>query len=482
MSLAAALVALALGARAAVFEAPEPLPEAQAAPSAIPQLPTLPVLPALSANALPDMHAQAGALDGSPSHAELPLAASAMSQAQSSLPIQSAGAAPRSAEAQSDVDARAFDGMISQGAASAVFAADAPAPAASGWSAASVPSPVDGNEIGVKRKDGDAAKPARVYSGGLALQESFETYFATQKGPPGPQYFLWTRGHPPTAWAPVRSPLDADARDLARVIVAAGASTKTGKVELALHSYGTVVFQRMVQLRGDPEVDRALTLVAGARVFMLNATTHYEGVERRAGPEYERMAAATKQFVGWLDMMDDSAEKWRAAARLNPLLIPQVEAILAGWALQRRAAIALASAQAGAMAKKDLEEQWTGQEDVRRALLAAVERDARDPGWQEALLRRSNDMFLFDFSKDDVKYLRASGVRLELLHSAGDKLLNWEIARAVYDRLGIVSPDKQPEPGATLRDVTGRFRARIVDGDHYFPLKNPRGLAQILDR
>lgn len=461
----AALLALPLS--AAVFEAPEPLASASATPLEAPRLP----LCAIPQTILPVAQAAAPLLP-----------ASALGQAHLAMPNQGPDASRRPAEAQGAELAHAFDGVLNA-APGAVPAFLAPAsPVAGGWAVGTFES-ASGGKIAYKTKDGSRAKPARVYAGGLGLNESFDTYFQAQPKKLGAQYFMWTRGHPPTEWSPARHPIDADARDLARMIIKAGESTKTGRVEVALHSYGTLVFQRMAQLRGEPEIDRALAMLSNSRVFLLNATTHYEGSERRAGPEMEQMGTATRQFVDWLDAMDEAAEAWRAAARLNPLLIPQAQAYLAIWGAQRRSAISMAASQAASMQKKDLEEPWPEPyDDVRGQLVAALKKDSHDAGWQEALLRRSADMFRLDFTKKDAAFLRRAKIRLELVHSAGDKLLSWESSRALLDELGIDSPEKLPPIGSILTDRTGLFRVRVVDGDHYFPLKKPAGLSEVMDR
>jgi hypothetical protein len=135
------------------------------------------------------------------------------------------------------------------------------------------------------------------------------------------------------------------------------------------------------------------------------------------------------------------------------------------------------------MMRKDLEKPWNPAYDsIRRGLLAALARDARDPGWQESLLRRSNGMFRLDMTKNDADFVRRLGVRLDFVHAAGDELLNWESARVVFELFGIKAPKDAPAPGAELRDKTGRMRAVIVDGDHYFPLKNREALARLVDR
>ena len=117
---------------------------------------------------------------------------------------------------------------------------------------------------------------------------------------------------------------------------------------------------------------------------------------------------------------------------------------------------------------------------IRKAFLKDLEHDTQDPGWQEAMLRRSSDMFRLEFSPQDAARIKKLEIRLELVHADGDKLLNWESAQVLFERLGIESPKQAPPSGTILRDKTGRFRARIVTGDHYFPLKRRDELAAIL--
>ncbi len=338
-----------------------------------------------------------------------------------------------------------------------------------------------GLPVSYKRRAGaDATAPARVFSGGLALNESYDTLFAGRPAARD-EYFLWTRAHAPTGWTPTRSPLDADARDLARMLVTAARENASGKTELVLHSFGTLVFQRLLQLRGEPVVDAALATLAGQRVVFLHGTTRYEGSERRAGREFEQMGQATRAFTDWLNTADSMVELWESTARLNPLLGPAVEMWLAQWRVQRRQVLAMASRDAVAMMRQDLAEPWAPElEPHRRRFQAALERDALDPGWQEALLRRSGDMFRLAMTPADVKHLRKLGVQLEMVHARGDKLLNWETARALYDLYGVKSPAELPPAGTVLE---GRgARAIVVDGDHYWPLKRPGELARLLDR
>jgi hypothetical protein len=349
-----------------------------------------------------------------------------------------------------------------------------------GWSLGSFTGE-GGLKVNYKRRAGaDATAPARVFSGGLALNESYDTLFAGRPASRD-EYFLWTRAHAPTGWTPTRSPLDADARDLARMLVTAARENASGKAELVLHSFGTLVFQRMLQLRGEPLVDAALATLAGQRVVFLHGTTRYEGSEKRAGREFEQMGQATRAFTDWLDTADEMVSLWERTARLNPLLGPAVELWLAQWRLQREQVLSMASRDAVAMMRQDLAEPWAPElEPQRRRFQAALERDARDPAWQEALLRRSGDMFRLAMTSADVKHLRKLGVQLEMVHARGDKLLNWETARALYDLYGVKSP-AEPPPAGTVLEGRGA-RAVVVDGDHYWPLKRPGELARLLDR
>ena len=340
----------------------------------------------------------------------------------------------------------------------------------------------DGLPITFKHRTGPAGQAPRVYSGGLALNESFDPLFARSAKPARDEYFMWTRGHRPTGWQETKVPIDADARDLARMIVLAAKESGSAKVELALHSFGTLVFQRMVQLHDEPEVGEALKLLSGSHVAMLHATTHYEGSERRAGRAFEQMGQATRQFVDMLNMMDQAAANWEAAASFNPFLGPATKFWMAEYRAQRGNLLAMASQGAGDMMRSDLAQPWNPAYDsIRRDFIAALKEDSRDHGWQESLLRRSSDMFRLEFTKKDVASIRRLKIHLDLVHSAGDQLLNWESARTLFELLGIEAPDKTPAVGTVLTDRTGRFRATIVDGDHYYPLKHRDELAQRLD-
>jgi hypothetical protein len=482
--LAALLAPIALSASSAQFQGGPRLSlpsvtlgaAANAVPAvpALPALPTagipsagIPALPALPAAAAPGDPGRSASYQHVPEHVDKSLSARS---GRATAPRSAAGDDRPSAETESASGAARFDGAGPK----------APGEDDSQWTSGRFESAAGGQSVAYKRRENSAQAPARVFAGGLALNESFEALLAGGRGP-GHEYFVWTRGHPPTAWTPTAVVIDADARDLARMIVKAAAESKTGKAEVALHSFGTLVFQRLVQLRGEPEIDAALEALRGSRVFLLNATTHYSGSERRAGPELEQMGTATRQFVDWLDMMDATAAEWEAAARLNPFLSPAIQAWLSGWRAQRAQVLSLASAQAASMMKKDLETPWPPEIDaIRRRFLAALERDHRDGGWQEALLRRSADMFRLEFTKKDAAAIREAGIRLELVHAVDDQLLNWGSARALFEVLGIDAPEQAPAAGAVLTDRSGLFRARVVEGDHYFPLKRRDELARIM--
>jgi hypothetical protein len=379
------------------------------------------------------------------------------------------------AEPELTAAARAADGAVFDGSRAA-----APAHERDGWTLGSFESAA-GGAVGYKARLAAPERGARVYSGGLALNESFDPLFATPRESAPSQFFLWTRGHPPTDWTPTAVVIDADARDLARMIVAASRRSGSKKVELALHSFGTLVFQRLIQLRGDPEVDAALKLLSGSRVVLLNATTHYDGSEERAGADFARMGDATRTFIDWLNAMDSAVAAWKKAVAFNPWLAP-ADLLWSGlWDFQRGQLMSMASREAAAMMRQDLAAPWPAHNDIREGFLKDLARDSQDPGWQESLLRRSSDMFRLEFTPEDVAYIRRLGIRLDLVHATGDQLLNWQSARILFERLGIEAPDAAPSAGAVLTDRDGKFRATLVDGDHYFPLKQPEKLAKVLD-
>lgn len=473
--IAALLAALLLPARlrAADVDAVPSIEFPAAAAFSAPQLPAVemalpPALPELAQPALPGLEpAQAAAPDGLQQLGQTAAPAPAAQGANAS-----GFAAHAAGEARFD-GARSFSGQASGAPVEA-------APASSGWTEGSFEAS-DGAPIAFKSRPGDPTLPARVYSGGLALNESFESYFATQH-PANPQFFLWTRANPPSGWKPTSSMLDADARDLARMIVRAKKSTRTGKVELALHSFGNLVFQRMVQLRGEPEAAEALEALRGSRVALVNAISHYEGPDYHPVPELEQRSFLLRATVDWLDLGDKNAARWEELARANPLLEPSIRLGLAEYRAQRGAFLSLATQEAASMMLKDLAQPWAPEIDsIRKGFIAEVQRNARDQAWQEALLRRSNESFLMNMTKDDAGFLRRLGLRLDIVQASRDQLIDWGAFRMLCEWLGVRAPEKPAAPGTVLSDRAGRFRARIVDADHYFPLKRPAALAAILD-
>ena len=396
--------------------------------------------------------------------------------------------APRTRQDRASVEsaaleaARLFDGS---GAARpgdetpASVSADRPSDAKS-WSRGTFES-ADGLTVAFKRRAGPPGTIPRVYSGGLALNENFDPLFARATPSARPEYFVWTRGHRPTGWTPTPSILDADARDLARMIVLAARETGAPKVELALHSFGTVVFQRLIQLRAEPEVRQALALLSGSRVVMLNGMTHYDHIEKLGGPKVEELVAATRALVEWLDSWDALAAQWEIALH-NPLLALEAQAWLTAYRYQRGELLALATRSAADDLRRDLEAPWDAAADsLRLKFRKDLEKNARDPAWQEALLRRSHGSFVLDFKTADARFLRRLGVRVEFVHSLRDQMLNWQAAQLLFGRFGIKTPAAAPPAGTVLSDPSGLFRATLVDADHYYPMKKPDDLARRLD-
>lgn len=350
------------------------------------------------------------------------------------------------------------------------------------WRHAAFLSPADGAVITYRERNAERSEGApKVFVGGMGLPDSFESYFETGRAGDSAEYLLTLRGLPPTEWSRTRETFDSDAKDLARMIVLASRETGSGAVELVLHSYSTLVFQRMLQLAGDPGVDRALGLLRGSRVVFIGASTHYGDSETVAGPEYAEMAKQVRAFVNWIDAVDSYGEMLEKAAELNPFLRPQVDGWLMLWGMQRRAALSAASKPGAELLIEHLNEPWSPEIDhIRERILAQTRKVSRLPGWQEAMLRRANDTSLLEFTPGDVERMRELGVRLDVLHAAGDQLIPWVSERLLAEMLGIDAPEELPSPGTVLSDEDGLFRMIIVDGDHYFPLKRPDLLRRLL--
>ncbi len=351
-----------------------------------------------------------------------------------------------------------------------------------GWSPGSFESPVDGALLHFRRRAAQTrkARPPMVFVGGLGLAESFDALFAAAPAR-SEQIFLWLRGHQPSAWAPARHPLDADARDLARMIVTAARDSGSSQVELSLHSYASLVLQRMVQL-DEPEVREALELLRGSRIFILNGTTHFKGSESAAGPEYEKMTRATALFVSWLDMMDETARLWRQIPVLNPYY-GTARIWLAAWELNRRQALDAAAKPVVEQLREHLKGPWAPEvEETRRAAVRRLEANAHDDGWQEALVRRVNDGALLEAQPADISRLAALGVRISVVVSAEDQIIPWSVSKLFLEHLGVAAPETAPPAGTVLESRDGVVRAVVVAGDHYVPLKDPGAVDRLLSR
>lgn len=398
-----------------------------------------------------------------------PVAASAQAASAASLDAPKVHAADVSASLS-----RVFDGSGRP--------PSAPVAVGEGWTPGEFASPVDGTPIRTLERPGaDASRSPTVFIGGMALQESFDSLFALEARPAAAQVFARLRGHPPSGWTPTRAVLDADARDLARLILRAAERSPGGKVDLVLHSYGTLVLQRLVQLRGEAEPRRALSRLKGARITLVNGTSHQEGSESLVSGDLAQAAKITRMFVDWLSAMDAAADMWRKAAELNPMLIPSVQAYLAAWKMEREGALALAAKPVVTELRKHLQGAWPAQgEPARRAALERLGRLEHDPVWQEAAVRRVNDGFSFDFTAADARFLRRLAGRLDVVVSDRDQVVPWEGARLLLTLLGVPAPEAQPAAGTVLR--AGAVRAEVFAGDHYLPLNDARRLQELLAR
>jgi hypothetical protein len=496
IALAGLLLACVLPVRAAML-AGVPRIESAPAPVMAGALPTLaaPALfaaPMLSAPSFAAAPAFAPALNVPLTAALAPVAAPIAAQAAAAMPAAALAAAPSAApqsgadrpsnESQTLAAARLFDGSGDARASDAAPAVAAPGGAgpASGWTRGSFTS-ADGLEVAFKRRAGPAGTAPRVYYGGLALNESFDALFSRAGKPARSEYFAWTRGHAPTGWTPTSSVIDADARDLAKMIVLAARETGSPKVEIALHSFAAGVFQRMTQLRGEPEVRKALKLLSGSRVVLMNGMTHYDDVEKLGGPAVVQMAQGTRMLVDWLDSWDNLAKQMEANLS-NPFLSLQAQMWLSGYRYQRDQLLSTAAQPAVDAMRKDLAAPWGKDVDgVRKGFQKALDQNARDAGWQEALLRRSRDSFILDFKTKDAQFLRRIGVRVEFVHSLHDQLLDWQAAQLLFGRFGIATPAAPPAAGTVMTDPSGLFTAVVVDADHYYPLKKSGDLSRRLD-
>lgn len=388
--------------------------------------------------------------------------------------------------------AKLFDGGSARAEALPIAADDqgpAPAPrvrwsrtAEGGWSLASFASAADGSPISYKSRQAEGSSQApMVFVGGLALAESYDSLFETQAKAESDQYFVWLRGHQPTEFQPTQKVYEADARDMARMIVLAAERSGSKSVSLTLHSYGVLVFQRMVQLHEDLEVQQAMRLLKGGRVTLINTTTHYGHSETAAGAQYAQMAKAIQAIVQQLDLMDSYGKTLNAAVKANPLLAPMVLPQLFWLQMQRNMLLSLASKGAVDELRKQLADPWSPALDhVRLNILKIVEENAATPGWQEAFLRRADATSMLDFTKEDVQRIRDYGIRLEIIHAAKDQLIPWVSAKLAFELFGFKVPKDAPKPGREFRDGSGMFHLKVVDSDHYYPLREPAQLDQDL--
>lgn len=409
--------------------------------------------------------------------------------AQSVQAMTAPQAAPAAMAAES---VRLFDGGAPRASLPVAVEEEGPAPAPrvrygraseDGWGLASFQSAADGSPISYKYREGAKDQPPMVFIGGLALAESYDSLFETQPQAGSDQYFAWLRGHQPTEFQPTREVYDADARDMARMIVLASERSGAQAVSLTLHSYGVLVFQRMAQLHKDLEVQQAMRLLKGGRVTLINTTTHYGDSETAAGEQYAQMAKIIRAIVQQLDVMDSYTAFLESSLKVNPFLAPAVIPQIFAIKMQRDMLLGLASKGAVDELRKQLADPWAPAIDhVRKNILRIVGENAATPGWQEAFLRRANATSLLDFTKEDVQRIRDAGIRLEIIHAAQDQLIPWVSAKLAFELFGFKVPEKAPKAGREFRDESGMFHLKVVDSDHYYPLREPQQLDRDLYR
>jgi hypothetical protein len=446
-----------------------------------------PSLSPLSLTAIPNL---AAPLAAQPLAADAPALPAISPMAMESVQAMTAPQAAPAAVAAESV--RLFDGGGARASLPVAVEEEGPAPAPrvrygrtseDGWSLASFQSAADESPISYKYRKGAKDQPPMVFIGGLALAESYDSLFETQPQAGSDQYFAWLRGHKPTEFRPTKEVYDADARDMARMIVLASERSGAQAVSLTLHSYGVLVFQRMVQLHEDLEVQQALRLLKGGRVTLINTTTHYGDSETAAGEQYAQMAKIIRAIVGQLDVMDSYAAFLESSLKANPFLAPAVIPQIFVIKMQRDMLLGLASKGAVDELRKQLDDPWAPAIDhVRKNILRIVGENAATPGWQEAFLRRANATSLLDFTKEDVQRIRDAGIRLEIIHAAKDQLIPWVSAKLAFELFGFKVPEKAPKAGREFRDESGMFHLKVVDSDHYYPLREPAQLDRDLYR
>jgi len=395
-----------------------------------------------------------------------------------------AAALPGTLEAAKAAHAPVFDGALpSPGADPSPVSALASSVRKGDWREGTLQSPVDGSPIAYRSRlpGSGGSGPVRIFVGGMALADSFESYFRAFP-PSGAQYALTLRGLPPSPWKNPPNVLDADARDLARMLVLSAAEQGAGKVELVLHSYSAFAFQRMLQLSSDPEVARALELLRGSRVVWLGGTTHWKGSESTIGREFVQAAQNARALLSWIDYWDAYGANLLRAAEINPWLYTSAMAWNANWRVQRDNTLRMAAEPSARLMREHLASGWApGGDAVRRELLLALERDSRDPGWSEATLRRMTQALDLDVGDAELATLHALGIRLDMYYAQGDQFIPWKAERAVLERLRVQAPAELPAAGTRLADSSGRISLNVLGGDHYHPLKSPAELARLLD-
>jgi hypothetical protein len=444
--------------------------------SPLPSLAAAPAVTPVAASAVEPILAQPAAVAASAP--ELPAISPALL---AHLPSLEASGVPKSLEASLAEGAALFDGAARRKAAA--LPAEDPADA-SAWKKGRFKSPADGGELRYQSRK--AAAPAAaaptVFIGGIAPDLSYESYFETQK-PAGDQYFLHLRAHSPSPWTYTRTVIDADARDLAHMIVMASRQSASRRVDLVLHSYGGMLFERMVQMRSHdyPEVKDALRLLKNGRVTVLDSTTHFADSEAVLGEQYAILAQGVHAFIDWLNEMDSLAEIWERTAQINPFLAPVLQTQLLAWRLEREQLLVASTSVGVDTLLKKLGQPWDPAVDrFRLRLLKAVQDGASRPGWREALLRRSDDTLRLEFTKKDVEFLRRYKMRINLVHARRDTIVPWVNARLLFTLLGIPAPQDVPPAGSVLRDPSGLFQLTVVEGDHMFPVTQPALLGALL--
>ncbi|MCX5787755.1 MAG: hypothetical protein NTX64_04485 [Elusimicrobia bacterium] len=320
-----------------------------------------------------------------------------------------------------------------------------------------------------------------VHVGGLALAESFEPYFQTQPAQAG-QFVLWLRGLAPSELGPKTQLLDADTRDMAHLIVTAAREAGTERVDLALHSYSSLLFQRMLALYEEPVVAEALKLLRGARVAVIAGSTHYDRTEYDVGLEFVFRKHLAEAIVAMQGLNNSISNLLWSMSLLNPFISPMAYAYDLHNRMQELLILQASGKSIADQLKAHLKDPWAPSiEPIRLKLLAQIEAAWRQEEWQKASLWRTVDMHALEFSPHDVERMRALGVRLDIVVANQDQVLPWAIQRDLLARVGIDTPEWVPAPGTILTDRSGMVRARIVDSDHYFPLRKPAELASILN-